>query len=73
LLKTNVLVVLLTDDKEVYEKEKANALYHEAAATFKAEGDVQALHAMVQAWAECDWGVFVEQSKQAQFKLDAPY
>ena len=73
LLKTNVLVALLTDNKDVYLKEKSNSLYHEAAASFKSENDVQCLHGMVQAWIECDFVQFVEQSKLAQFSLQAPY
>lgn len=73
LLKTNVLVALLTDDKEVYEKEKANALYNEAAATFKGEADVQALYGMVQAWVECDCVRFEAQSQLTQLNLQAPY
>jgi len=49
-LKTNVLVALLTDDKEMYLKEKYNSLFHESAASFKSEGDIQCLYGMVQAW-----------------------
>ena len=73
LLKTNVLVSLLTNDKEIYLKQKSNSLYHESAAGFKSENDVQCLHGMVQAWIECDFVQFIEQSKLAQLNLQHPY
>lgn len=72
-MKTNVLVALLTDDKEMYLKEKYNSLYHESAASFKSEGDIQCLYGMVQAWIECDYNQFIEHSKLAQLNLQKPY
>jgi hypothetical protein len=35
LLKTNVLVALLTENSEQFTKDKFNALYHESASSFK--------------------------------------
>ncbi len=69
----NVLVALLIQDRELLLKDKHNALYHESAATFKGDGDIQCLYGMVQAFIDCDVDKFMEQSKLSQLQLKKPY
>ncbi len=73
ILKTNVLVALLIGDKEYYLKDKYNALYHESAVGFKSETDVQALYGLVQAFVDCDFGAFVEQTQLVMYHPSKSY
>lgn len=63
LLKMNVLVSLLTEDKQLYMKDKHNALYNQAAASFKSENDIQSLYGLVEAFNNGDYNQFIEQMK----------
>ena len=73
LLKANVLVSLLINNKEEFTTEKFNALYNESAAGFKLENDIQCLYGVLQAFIDIDLNMFEEHSKTAQFNFPKPY
>jgi hypothetical protein len=73
MLKTNFFVSLLIGDQELYTKDKYNALYHESAVSFKSEHDVQSLYSMVQAFIDCDYVAFEQQSQLIMYNSIKPY